>query len=68
MERLAGLTGLTELLLAGNPLSTEYRDRGAAAEWRVECVRRLPRLLKLDGLPIEAAEREAARRAGVVVG
>lgn len=68
VERLAGLAGLTELLLAGNPLATEYRDRGAAAEWRVEVLRRLPRLAKLDGVPVEAGEREAARRAGGVGG
>ena len=49
LERLAGLTGLQELLLAGNPLATE-----AGAEWRVEVLRRLPRLLKLDGVAVEA--------------
>ena len=63
VERLAGLTGLQELLLAGNPLATE-----AGAEWRVEVLRRLPRLLKLDGVAVEAGEREAAKAAGGVGG
>lgn len=68
VERLAGLTGLTELMLAGNPLATEYRDRGEAAAYRVEVLRRLPRLVKLDGLSVEASERAAAAAAGPAAG
>lgn len=68
VERLGGLTGLTELMLAGNPLATEYRDRGDAAAFRVDVLRRLPRLVKLDGLSVEAAERAAAAAAGPAAG
>ena len=59
VERLAALPGLTHLLLAGNPLATEYRDRGAALEYRLEMLRRLPRLAKIDGLAVGPQEREA---------
>ena len=59
VERLASLPALTHLLLAGNPLATEYRDRGAALEYRLEMLRRLPRLAKIDGLAVGPQEREA---------
>ena len=36
LGRLAGLPALEELLLAGNPLHTEYKDRGALPEYRIE--------------------------------
>jgi len=36
VERLAALPGLEELLLAGNPLQTDFRDRGALADYRLE--------------------------------
>ena len=55
---------LTHLLLAGNPLATEYRDRGAALEYRLEMLKRLPRLAKIDGLAVGAQEREAVARGG----
>lgn len=63
VERLAALPALTHLLLSGNPLATEYRDRGAALEYRVEVLRRLPRLAKIDGLAVGPQEREAAAAA-----
>ena len=52
VERLSSLTALTHLLLAGNPLATEYRDRGASLEYRLEMLWRLPRLTKIDGLAV----------------
>lgn len=36
VERLAGLPALQELLLAGNPLQSDYANRGAVAEYRIE--------------------------------
>lgn len=36
VERLRGLPALEELLLAGNPLHTDYKDKGALAEYRLE--------------------------------
>lgn len=66
VERLAASTGLTSLLLAGNPLATEYRDRGDGAGFRVEVLRRLPRLVALDGVTVGEEERKAAVAAGAV--
>ena len=51
------------MLLAGNPLATEYRDRGASLEYRLEVLRRLPRLAKIDGLAVGLQEREAVNAA-----
>ena len=36
VERLAALPALQEVLLAGNPLHSEYKDRGALPEYRIE--------------------------------
>ena len=36
VERLAALPGLEELLLAGNPLQCDFRDRAALPEYRLE--------------------------------
>ena len=36
VERLKALSALEELLLAGNPLHVEYKERGAVAEYRIE--------------------------------
>ena len=63
VERLAPLAALTHLLLAGNPLATEYRDRGASLEYRLEMLRRLPGLAKIDGLAVGPQEREAVAAA-----
>ena len=39
VERLAALPGLEELLLAGNPLQCDFRDRSALPEYRLEARR-----------------------------
>ena len=36
VERLAALPTLEELLLVGNPLHADYKDRGALPEYRLE--------------------------------
>lgn len=36
VDRLKTLPALTNLLLAGNPLHLEYKDRGALAEYKQE--------------------------------
>ena len=36
VERLASLPALEELLLVGNPLHTDFKDRGALPEFRLE--------------------------------
>lgn len=61
VERLACLPGLEELVLAGNPLHAEAQAAGAVPVYRTEVVGRLPRLKKLDGVPVDVEEREAAR-------
>jgi dynein light chain 1, axonemal len=36
VDRLVALTRLEDLLLIGNPLHNDYRDRGALPEYRIE--------------------------------
>ena len=36
VERLAAVPALEELLLVGNPLHADYKDRGALADFRQE--------------------------------
>ncbi|KFM24177.1 Dynein light chain 1, axonemal [Auxenochlorella protothecoides] len=61
IERLTALPDLEELLLAGNPLHSEAAAAGNLTAYRLEVLRRLPHLKKLDGIPIEVEEKEAAR-------
>ncbi|KAK9792269.1 hypothetical protein WJX73_005750 [Symbiochloris irregularis] len=63
---LPKLTELKELLLAGNPLFKEYADKGETAQYRIEVLRRIPQLQKLDGAPVTPAEREAVKAAGII--
>lgn len=59
VERLAQLPRLEDLLLLNNPLCNEYADN--MRQYRIEVVRRLPQLTKLDGQPVSMEEREAAK-------
>jgi dynein light chain 1 len=61
IEKLAPLEKLEDLLLVGNPLYNEYKDAGNLAEYRIEIIKRVPQLKKLDGIPIDVDEREQAR-------
>lgn len=61
VDRLASLPELEDLLLTGNPLQTEARDSGGLGAYRLEVLRRLPALKKLDGQAVDVEEREAAR-------
>eukprot|EP00884_Botryococcus_braunii_P021735 jgi/Botrbrau1/8245/Bobra.0001s0003.1 len=63
IERLSALDKLEDLLLVGNPIYNEYKDRAATSEYRIEVLKRLPKLRKLDGIPIDVDEREAAKTA-----
>ena len=36
VERLGGLTALEELLLVGNPLYNEFKDKGDTQNYRIE--------------------------------
>ncbi len=53
-ERLQELTNLEELLFTGNPLEEAHSKQG---NWRIEVIKRLPKLKKLDGEPIKEEER-----------
>lgn len=62
LEVLTPLTSLEELVLVGNPLYDAAKAEGPpttlCCNYRVEVLRRAPRLKKLDGIPVEVEERE----------
>mmetsp|Transcript_50328 Transcript_50328/g.109612 ORF Transcript_50328/g.109612 Transcript_50328/m.109612 type:complete len:202 (-) Transcript_50328:119-724(-) len=60
VEKLTGLASLEDLLLVGNPLYNDAKDAGTLAEYRIEVIRRVPQLKKLDGIPVDVDERDAA--------
>ncbi|KAK9863996.1 hypothetical protein WJX84_009052 [Apatococcus fuscideae] len=60
VERLASLPKLEEVLFAGNPFYNDYKDKQAIPDYRIEVLKRLPNLKKLDGIPVDVDEREAA--------
>lgn len=63
IDRLAGLSKLEELLLVGNPLYNDYKDNNSLSDYRVEVIKRLPNIKKLDGIPVDVDEREQANAA-----
>mmetsp|Transcript_10242 Transcript_10242/g.29275 ORF Transcript_10242/g.29275 Transcript_10242/m.29275 type:complete len:199 (-) Transcript_10242:103-699(-) len=64
IDRLSVLDGkLEELLLVGNPLYDEYKANGEIPQYRIEVIKRLPNLKKLDGIPVDVDEKEAAEAA-----
>ncbi len=58
LDKLAALPALREVLFVGNPIS-EGLDRTAA---KMQVLKRLPRLAKVDNEMVIDAEREAASR------
>lgn len=60
VARLAALPLLEDLLLVGNPLYNEHRDAGTLSEYRLQVLRRIPGLKKLDGELVRAEERTLA--------
>ncbi len=52
----AGLAGLRDVLFIGNPI---YNDMPKEAA-RIEVLRRIPQVLKIDGDMVKPAERELA--------
>ncbi|GIQ88875.1 hypothetical protein KIPB_011223, partial [Kipferlia bialata] len=54
IERLTDLPDLQELQLTGCPIELQHTADGT---WRKEVVKRLPKLKKLDGLPITDEDR-----------
>lgn len=64
LEKLTDLSSLEELLLVGNPIHAEADDPGAlCSPYRIEVLKRVPQLVKLDGIPVDVDEREAAKAA-----
>ncbi|KAK2078331.1 hypothetical protein QBZ16_004200 [Prototheca wickerhamii] len=62
VDRLAALPDLEDLLLLGNPIHQEaVALAGSTQSYRLEVLRRLSRLKKLDGVPVEIEELDAAR-------
>ena len=62
IDRLSPLDGsLEELLLVGNPLYEDYKMNGDIPAYRVEVIKRIPNLKKLDGIPVDVDEKEAAQ-------
>ena len=49
IDRLSGLTRLTDVLFVGNPLHTKYKKKNMLKEYEREMTKRLPGLKKLDG-------------------
>lgn len=63
VDKLGALDKLEDLLLVGNPLYNDYKDNNATSEYRIEVVKRLPNLKKLDGIAVDVDEREQANAA-----
>ena len=64
LDKLASLGNLAELLLVGNPLhASAEKPEELGCEYRIEVLKRVPQLVKLDGIPVDVDEREAAKKA-----
>jgi dynein light chain 1 len=57
IERLQDLPELQELVLIGNPLEQKH---AATGDYRAQVVRRLPNLIKLEGVVVTQEDRDAA--------
>ena len=57
-----GTTLSSELLLVGNPVYTASEDaQSLGSEYRIEVLKRVPQLVKLDGVPVDVDEKEKAK-------
>ena len=59
-ERLKELPNLRDLLLVNTPLYNSIATDADDSEWRMEVLKRLPNLKKLDGKDVTDDELEAA--------
>jgi len=57
LDKLASLPSLKDILLIGNPIYLEMPSREEA---RVEVLRHLPNITKIDGQMVKPSERELA--------
>jgi hypothetical protein len=62
IEKLASIETLEEILLVGNPIfeSTGTDQCKVKSEWRIEVLKRLPNLKKIDGVPVDVEEKDLA--------
>lgn len=61
LNKLTELSKLEELLLVGNPIFTEAEEPNAeGSDYRLMVLKRVPQLMKLDGIPVTSEEREKA--------
>mmetsp|Transcript_24866 Transcript_24866/g.34274 ORF Transcript_24866/g.34274 Transcript_24866/m.34274 type:complete len:198 (-) Transcript_24866:56-649(-) len=65
IEKLQALESLEEVLFVGNPI---YESCGSdqtklKSEWRIEVLKKLPNLKKIDGVPVDVEEKDAAQDA-----
>lgn len=67
IEKLASLDSLEEVLFVGNPLYESYKESGLptalGSVWRIEVLKRVPQLKKIDGVPVDVEEKDAAQEA-----
>ena len=64
LNKLSELGSLEELLLVNNPIFTEAEEPLAmGSDYRIQIIKRVPQLVKLDGIPVDVDEREAAKAA-----
>lgn len=62
VDKLSNNSVLENLLLVGNPLHAQYEDASTpSSEYRLQVLKRLPTLIKLDGVPIDPDERAAVK-------
>jgi|TARA_B110000305_G_C19359762_1_gene598801 dynein light chain 1 len=59
LDKLATLGCLEDVLLVGNPIYAEFSKEDA----RIEVLKHIPNLKKLDGEMVKPNEREAAQQA-----
>jgi len=60
IDKLAGLPNLEDVLLVNTALNLQVCEESDSATWRLELLKRLPNLKKIDGLDVSDAERGAA--------
>eukprot|EP00741_Cyanophora_paradoxa_P016389 tig00020912_g15824.t1 len=59
-DRLMDLKKLKELIFIGNPLYDKVTKDESEPAWRIQCIKKLPQLTRLDGQLVLDEEKEAA--------
>lgn len=62
VEKLGTNGALEDLLLIGNPIYDKHEDAAVTgSDYRLQVIKRVPSLKKLDGIPVDVDERDAAK-------